>query len=142
MDAIKKKMQAMKLDKDNAMERALQSEQQARDANLRAEKVIFQNLETKNSILKFNFVLQAEEEARSLQKKIQSIENELDQTQEGFMSVSAKLEEKNKALQNVSTLQLSFCGQGDFAPYRQLNESKVGWVFVIVSRSSHDLEEK
>jgi tropomyosin 1 len=39
MDAIKKKMQAMKLDKDGAMERALQSEQQARDANLRAEKV-------------------------------------------------------------------------------------------------------
>ncbi|CAB3359043.1 Hypothetical predicted protein [Cloeon dipterum] len=73
-------MQAMKLDKDNAMERALQSEQQARDANLRAEK--------------------AEEEARALQKKIQSIENELDQTQEGLMQVNAKLEEKNKALQN------------------------------------------
>jgi hypothetical protein len=39
MDAIKKKMQAMKLEKDNAMDRALLCEQQARDANLRAEKV-------------------------------------------------------------------------------------------------------
>jgi len=39
MDAIKKKMQAMKVDKDNAMDRALLCEQQARDANLRAEKV-------------------------------------------------------------------------------------------------------
>lgn len=40
MDAIKKKMQAMKLEKDNALERAAVCEQQARDANLRAEKVI------------------------------------------------------------------------------------------------------
>lgn len=82
MDAIKKKMQAMKLEKDNAMDRALLCEQQARDANLRAEK--------------------AEEEARALQKKIQTIENDLDQTQEQLMQVSAKLEEKDKALQNVS----------------------------------------
>lgn len=82
MDAIKKKMQAMKLEKDNAMDRALLCEQQARDANLRAEK--------------------AEEEARSLQKKIQTIENDLDQTQEQLMQVNAKLEEKDKALQNVS----------------------------------------
>jgi hypothetical protein len=39
MDAIKKKMQAMKAEKDNAMDRADTCEQQARDANLRAEKV-------------------------------------------------------------------------------------------------------
>lgn len=39
MDAIKKKMQAMKLEKDNALDRALMCEQQAKDANLRAEKV-------------------------------------------------------------------------------------------------------
>ncbi|OAD54605.1 Tropomyosin [Eufriesea mexicana] len=80
MDAIKKKMQGMKLEKDNAMDRALLCEQQARDANARAEK--------------------AEEEARALQKKIQTIENELDQTQEALMQVNAKLEEKDKALQN------------------------------------------
>ena len=39
MDAIKKKMQAMKAENDNAMDRADTCEQQARDANLRAEKV-------------------------------------------------------------------------------------------------------
>lgn len=39
MDAIKKKMQAMKLEKDNALDRAAFNEQQAKDANLRAEKV-------------------------------------------------------------------------------------------------------
>ncbi|KAK0180210.1 hypothetical protein PV327_005876 [Microctonus hyperodae] len=83
MDAIKKKMQGMKLEKDNAMDRALLCEQQARDANARAEK--------------------AEEEARALQKKIQTIENDLDQTQEALMQVNAKLEEKDKALQNNMT---------------------------------------
>ena len=41
MDAIKKKMQAMKLEKDNAMDRADACEQQAKDANLRAERVGF-----------------------------------------------------------------------------------------------------
>jgi len=39
MDAIKKKMQAMKLEKDNAMDKADACEQQAKDANLRAERV-------------------------------------------------------------------------------------------------------
>lgn len=39
MDAIKKKMQAMKIDKDSALERASLCEQEARDANTRAEKV-------------------------------------------------------------------------------------------------------
>ncbi|CRK92130.1 CLUMA_CG005729, isoform F [Clunio marinus] len=80
MDAIKKKMQAMKLEKDNALDRALLCEQQARDANTKAEK--------------------AEEEARTLQKKIQTIENDLDQTQEQETAVNGKLEEKEKALQN------------------------------------------
>ncbi|CRK92131.1 CLUMA_CG005729, isoform G [Clunio marinus] len=83
MDAIKKKMQAMKLEKDNALDRALLCEQQARDANTKAEK--------------------AEEEARTLQKKIQTIENDLDQTQEQETAVNGKLEEKEKALQNVKS---------------------------------------
>jgi tropomyosin-1 len=81
MDAIKKKMQAMKLEKDNALDRAIQNEQQAKDANLRGEKL--------------------EEEARTLQKKIQTIENELDQTQEQLTQVNGKLEEKEKALQTA-----------------------------------------
>lgn len=55
MDAIKKKMQAMKIDKDGALERALVCEQQARDANLRAEKVWKNNLLLKLFILKCTF---------------------------------------------------------------------------------------
>lgn len=82
MEAIKKKMQAMKLEKDNAVDRAEIAEQGARDANLRAEK--------------------SEEEVRGLQKKIQQIENELDQVQEQLSQANVKLEEKEKTLQNVS----------------------------------------
>ncbi|KAK2721096.1 hypothetical protein QYM36_003390 [Artemia franciscana] len=83
MDAIKKKMQAMKLEKDNAMDRADTCEQQARDANLRAEK--------------------AEEEVRALQKKMQQLENDLDTSTEQLLAANSKLEEKDKALQNVNT---------------------------------------
>ena len=39
MDAIKKKMQAMKMEKDTAMDKADTCEAQAKDANLRADKV-------------------------------------------------------------------------------------------------------
>lgn len=39
MEAIKKKMQALKLEKENAVDRAEAAEQAARDANVRAEKV-------------------------------------------------------------------------------------------------------
>ena len=46
MEAIKKKMQAMKLEKDNAMDRADACEQQAKDANLRAERVSPNNLKS------------------------------------------------------------------------------------------------
>lgn len=39
---------------------------------------------------------------RELQKKIQQVENELDQVQENLGNAMSKLEEKDKALQNVS----------------------------------------
>lgn len=41
MEAIKKKMQALKIEKDNAMDRAEAAENQLRDSNLRVEKVDF-----------------------------------------------------------------------------------------------------
>ena len=57
MDAIKKKMQAMKLEKDNAMDRADACEQQAKDANLRAERVRTTIHSTSTSIIqKLNYI--------------------------------------------------------------------------------------
>lgn len=48
--------------------------------------------------------MQAEEEVRALQKKMQQLENDLDQAQEQLLAANAKLEEKDKALQNVSPI--------------------------------------
>merc|ERR1739844_854752 len=79
MDAIKKKMQAMKLEKDNAMDRADACEQQAKDANLRAER--------------------AEEEVRELQNFSLKHQIILLPTQEKLMNANQRLEEKEKALQ-------------------------------------------
>lgn len=55
--------------------------------------------------------LKAEEEVRELQKKMQQLENDLDQTQEKLMNANQRLEEKEKALQNVST-QRAVSGKG------------------------------
>lgn len=41
MEAIKKKMQAMKAEKENAVERATEAESEAKEANGKAEKVRF-----------------------------------------------------------------------------------------------------
>ena len=49
------------------------------------------------------FKKKAEEEVRELQKKMQQLENDLDQTQEKLMNANQRLEEKEKALQNVSS---------------------------------------
>ena len=44
---------------------------------------------------------------RELQKKMQQLENDLDQTQEKLMNANQRLEEKEKALQNVSHRRLA-----------------------------------
>ena len=44
---------------------------------------------------------------RALQKKMQQLENDLDQAQEQLLAANSKLEEKEKALQNVSHISSS-----------------------------------
>merc|ERR1719242_2340188 len=77
MDAIKKKMQAMKVEKDNAMDRSDVCEQASKDAKVRAGK--------------------AEEEVEELIKKSQQLEVELDKTMEE-LPTTEKLKEKEHAL--------------------------------------------
>ena len=79
MDAIKKKMQAMKMEKDNAMDRSDVCEQSSKEARSRAGK--------------------AEEEVEELIKKSQQLEVELDKTKELLTTTTQKLEEKEKSLQ-------------------------------------------
>jgi len=88
-------------------------------------KLNYDNTFRKTALRKNNEVFwstQAEEEARALQKKIQTIENELDQTQEALMQVNAKLEEKDKALQNVSQIFLLFVKRRRIRQYSNKRE--------------------
>merc|ERR1712112_421889 len=78
MEAIKKKMQAMKVEKDNACDRVDVCEEACKAARLRASK--------------------AEDEVEELMNKARQLETELDLTTEKFSIVSLQLEEKEKSL--------------------------------------------
>merc|ERR1712180_199227 len=78
MEAIKKKMQAMKVEKDNACDRVDVCEEACKAARLRASK--------------------GEDEVDELMAKARQLETELDLTAERFGIVSLQLEEKEKAL--------------------------------------------
>jgi len=78
MDAIKKKMQAMKVDKDNAMDRADQMEEGVKTAKIRTEK--------------------GEEEYNDLVTKSQQLEKDLDVSTELLSVKTQQLTDKEKAL--------------------------------------------
>merc|ERR1712243_333285 len=78
MEAIKKKMQAMKVEKDNACDRVDVCEEACKAAKIRAQK--------------------GEDEVEELMNKSRQLETELDLTVERFGIVSLQLEEKEKAL--------------------------------------------
>uniref|UniRef100_A0A1I7ZCH1 Tropomyosin n=1 Tax=Steinernema glaseri TaxID=37863 RepID=A0A1I7ZCH1_9BILA len=79
MDAIKKKMQAMKIEKDNALDRADAAEEKVRQMQEKLERV--------------------EEELRDTQKKMVQVENDCDKAQEDLANANTSLEEKEKKLQ-------------------------------------------
>ena len=81
MDAIKNKMKSLKSETENALSRANQLDTEAREANQRADK--------------------NEEMVRDLQKKMQHLENDLDQTLDKLQSTTTKFDEKDKAFQSV-----------------------------------------
>merc|ERR1712055_1276539 len=78
MEAIKKKMQAMKVEKDNACDRGDACEEACKAAKIRAEK--------------------GEDEVDELMTKARQLETELDLTKEKFAIVSMQLEEKENSL--------------------------------------------
>ncbi|VIO97448.1 Uncharacterized protein BM_BM17695 [Brugia malayi] len=79
MDAIKKKMQAMKIEKDNALDRADAAEEKVRQMTDKLERI--------------------EEELRDTQKKMMQTENDLDKAQEDLAVANTNLEEKEKKVQ-------------------------------------------
>merc|ERR1711981_1176088 len=78
MEAIKKKMQAMKVEKDNACDQADVSEEKMKAARIRAQK--------------------GEDEVEELLIKSRQLETELDMTAERLGIATLQLEEKEKQL--------------------------------------------
>ncbi|XP_042369870.1 tropomyosin 4a [Plectropomus leopardus] len=82
MEAIKKKMQMLKLDKENAIDRAEQAETDKKAAEDKCK--------------------QLEEELMDLQKKMKQTEDELDKFSEGLKEAQEKLELSEKTAADVS----------------------------------------
>lgn len=119
MDAIKKKMQAMKLEKDNAQDKADTCETQAKDANAKAAKVQeevqdltkrltqieIDNETHKNQLEKANKDLEEKEklltttesEVASLNRKVQQLEEDLEKSEERSGNALAKLLEATQS---------------------------------------------
>ena len=81
MDAIKKKMQAMKLEKDNAQDKADTCETQAKEANGRADKI--------------------GEEVSDLTKRLAQVEADAISFKQALEDANKELEEKEKQLQET-----------------------------------------
>merc|ERR1712241_1013057 len=87
MDAIKKKMQAMKVEKDNACDRADVCEEASKVAKVRASKA-----EEKEKSL-----LAAEAEMNALNRRVQQLEEDLEKTEEKLNQASVKLDKAGTA---------------------------------------------
>ena len=99
MDAIKKKMQAMKVEKDNAMDRSDVCEQQAKEAKTRAAKAEEEvSVQNRNQGSMKELTNKLCWQVGELVKKAQQLEVELDKTKELLITTTQKLEEKEKAL--------------------------------------------
>merc|ERR1712203_807694 len=98
-------MQAMKVEKDNAMDRSDVCEQAAKDAKVRAAK--------------------AEEEVADLVKKAQQLEVELDKTKEELSLTTERLKEKeNKLLQATNKLDKAATAADDSDRMRRVLENR------------------
>uniref|UniRef100_A0A8C5JJA7 TPM1 protein n=1 Tax=Junco hyemalis TaxID=40217 RepID=A0A8C5JJA7_JUNHY len=83
MEAIKKKMQMLKLDKENAIDRAEQAETDKKAAEDKCKQV--------------------EDELVALQKKLKGTEDELDKYSEALKDAQEKLEQAEKKATDVRT---------------------------------------
>ncbi|POI34831.1 hypothetical protein CIB84_001417 [Bambusicola thoracicus] len=92
MEAIKKKMQMLKLDKENAIDRAEQAEADKKQAEDRCK--------------------QLEEEQQGLQKKLKGTEDEVEKYSESVKEAQEKLEQAEKKATDVRRQPLPCAGTG------------------------------
>ncbi|KAI9520520.1 hypothetical protein NQZ68_017221 [Dissostichus eleginoides] len=101
MEAIKKKMQMLKLDKENAIDRAEQAETDKKAAEDKCK--------------------QLEEELMDLQKKMKMTEDELDKFSEGLKDAQEKLELSEKTAADLDGPQTQLWVH--FDPQRSTSET-------------------
>merc|ERR1711876_56920 len=91
MDAIKKKMQAMKVEKDNAMDRSDACEQAAKDAKVRAAKAEEEGADLVKKA-KENSLQSAELEVNALNRRVQALEGDLETCEDKLLVATQKLD--------------------------------------------------
>merc|ERR1712112_44031 len=121
MEAIKKKMQAMKVEKDNACDRVDVCEEACKAARIRAQK--------------------GEDEVEGLMNKARQLETELDLTVERFGIVSLQLEEKEKALAAVAKLDKAATASDDSERAKKVFQSKADDDEKRITALEKDLKE-
>merc|ERR1712001_157184 len=122
MEAIKKKMQAMKIEKDNACDRVDESEEKCKAARLRASKAEDEvdELVTKSRQLETELDLTAEKlgsatelEMAALNRRVSGLEEDLEKTEEKMVAAVAKLDKAATASDDSERAKKVFQSKAD-----------------------------
>merc|ERR1712088_977298 len=117
MEAIKKKMQAMKVEKDNACDRVDTSEEQCKAARLRASKAEDEvdELVTKSRQLeeKEKQLSATELEMAALNRRVSGLEEDLEKTEEKMVAAVAKLDKAATASDDSERAKKVFQSKAD-----------------------------
>merc|ERR1712158_111839 len=109
MEAIKKKMQAMKVEKDNACDRVDASEEQCKAARLRASKAE----DEVDELVTKSRQLETELEMTALNRRVSGLEEDLEKTEEKMVAAVAKLDKAATASDDSERAKKVFQSKAD-----------------------------
>merc|ERR1712158_75684 len=109
MEAIKKKMQAMKVEKDNACDRVDASEEQCKAARLRASKAE----DEVDELVTKSRQLETELEMNALTRRVSGLEEDLEKTEEKMVAAVSKLDKAGTAADDSERAKKVFQSKAD-----------------------------
>merc|ERR1712210_378298 len=109
MEAIKKKMQAMKVEKDNACDQADVSEEKMKAARIRAQK----GEDEVEELLIKSRQLETELEITALTRRVSGLEEDLEKTEEKMVAAVAKLDKAGTAADDSERAKKVFQSKAD-----------------------------
>merc|ERR1712061_768203 len=110
MEAIKKKMQAMKVEKDNACDQADVSEEKMKAARIRAQKG---EDEVEELLIKSRQLAATELEMNALTRRVSGLEEDLEKTEEKMVAAVAKLDKAGTAADDSERAKKVFQSKAD-----------------------------